>query len=154
MEEIERKYVVNSDAWRKGLTEADSSLIQQGYLNTDPDRVVRVRIREAKAFLTIKSRPVGISRSEFEYTIPLDDATELLKMCLGKILIKRRYEVKYKGNVWEIDEFFADHEGLIMAEIELRSEDQVFEIPEWIGAEVSGNPKYSNMSLAMNSKEQ
>lgn len=146
--EIERKYLVKSNNWKTGLTEADSSFIQQGYLNTDPDRVVRIRIRDSKAFLTIKGRATGLTRAEFEYTIPVNDARELLGMCLGNILIKRRYEIKYKGNIWEVDEFLGENKGLILAEIELKSEDQTFETPEWIGTEVTRDMKYTNLALA------
>jgi len=150
--EIERKYLVKSNEWRSGLTEAESSFIQQGYLNTDPDRVVRVRIKDSKAFLTIKSRAIGITRSEFEYLVPVNDALELLKMCLGNVLLKRRYEIEYKGNTWEVDEFLGKYKGLILAEIELESEDQMFEIPDWIGEEVSMEMNYTNLALAHNDR--
>lgn len=149
MKEIERKYLLNSDAWKGPDAESSSSLIQQGYLNSDPDRVVRVRIRDNRAYITIKNRPIGITRSEFEYDIPVEDAQDLLKMCIGKVLIKRRYEVSYKGNTWEIDEFCGDYEGLVLAEIELMSEEQDYEIPEWVGDDVSDSSKYSNMALAL-----
>ncbi|MCK5820249.1 MAG: CYTH domain-containing protein [Bacteroidales bacterium] len=148
--EIERKYLIKSNNWKTGLSEADSSLIQQGYLNEDPGRVVRIRIRDSKAFLTIKGRAIGISRAEFEYQIPVNDASELLGMCLGNVLIKRRYEIKYEGNIWEVDEFLGKNKGLILAEIELESEDQSFETPEWIGKEVTMDMKYTNLALAHN----
>ena len=149
MKEIERKYRVKSEAWKASGAELSSSLIQQGYLNADPNRVVRVRIRDNRAFITVKNKPVGITRSEFEYSIPVEDAQELLKMCLGKILVKRRYETKFQSNIWEVDEFFGHLEGLVLAEIELESEEQKFEIPEWVGEDVSDNSQYSNMSLAL-----
>lgn len=149
MKEIERKYLLKSDTWKNPGAELSSSLIQQGYLNSDPDRVVRVRIRDNSAYITIKNRPVGITRSEFEYAIPIEDAQELLKMCIGKILIKRRYEIRFKGNTWEVDEFYGDHEGLVLAEIELVSEEQEYETPEWVGEDVSHSSKYSNMALAL-----
>jgi adenylate cyclase len=149
MKEIERKYLVSSQQWKTGLSEADSSFIQQGYLNADPDRVVRVRIRDTKAWITIKSRPVGISRTEFEYQIPIDDAKDLLKMCLGNVLVKRRYEISYNGNLWEVDEFIGSHDGLVLAEIELKREDQKFEKPDWLGEEVTHDSKFSNMVMAM-----
>ncbi|MEA1877970.1 MAG: CYTH domain-containing protein [Bacteroidota bacterium] len=150
MIEIERKYLVKSNNWKSGLTEADSSFIQQGYLNRDPDRVVRIRTRDSKAFLTIKGRATGITRSEFEYPISINDAQELLGMCLGNVLIKRRYEIEYKGNTWEVDEFLGKNKGLILAEIELKSEDQSFDIPEWVGKEVTKDMKYTNLALAQN----
>jgi len=149
LKEIERKYLLKSDTWKNPGAELSSSLIQQGYLNSDPDRVVRVRIRDNSAYITIKNRPVGITRSEFEYAIPIEDAQELLKMCIGKILIKRRYEIRFKGNTWEVDEFYGDHEGLVLAEIELVSEEQEYETPEWVGEDVSHSSKYSNMALAL-----
>lgn len=148
--EIERKYLVKNNTWKTGLTDADSTFIQQGYLNNDPDRVVRIRIRDSKAFLTIKSRPKGITRSEFEYLIPLNDAEELLEMCLGNILVKRRYEIEYKGNTWEVDEFLGKNTGLVLAEIEMKTENQIFKVPEWIDLDVSDKPEYSNMALAFN----
>ncbi len=152
--EIERKYLVKSDAWKIDLKEADSSFIQQGYLNSDPDRVVRIRIRDTKAYLTIKSRTVGITRAEYEYQIPLKDAEELLSMSLGNVLIKRRYEVEYAGNIWEIDQFLGKNQGLLLAEIELKSEDQAYEVPEWIGQEVTNNKQFSNMALALDQYEE
>lgn len=149
MKEIERKFKVHEESWRQTVSEADSSFIQQGYLNADPDRVVRIRIRDNRAWITIKNRPVGISRSEFEYPVPVDDAVELLGMCLGRIITKRRYELTHQGARWEIDEFFGQHEGLVMAEIELESENQEFDKPEWAGEEVTHDPQYSNMVLAL-----
>lgn len=146
--EIERKYLVKNLDWKSGLTEADSSFIQQGYLNMDPDRVVRIRIRDSKAFITIKSRPVGITRSEFEYSIPLNEAQELLAMCLGNVIIKRRYDIDYKGDKWEVDEFLSKNKGLVLAEIELKDENQEFEKPDWIDQDVSTNPDYTSMSLS------
>ncbi len=150
--EIERKYLVKTSHWKDGLSEVDSSLIQQGYLSVDPDRVVRVRIKDSGAFLTIKSRATGITRAEFEYPIPQKDAQELIGMCIGSVLIKRRYEVEYKGNIWEVDEFLEQNLGLIMAEIELKSEDQIFDVPEWIDKEVTEDMNYTNLALSQNAR--
>lgn len=149
MKEIERKFLVNTHSWKQGLTEIDSSLIQQGYLNADPERVVRIRIRDMRAFVTIKGRTLGFSRAEYEYPIPVDDARELLEMCIGKVLMKRRYEIKYKDSVWEVDEFLGPLDGLVLAEIELTSEEDTFDTPDWIGEEVSHYESYSNMWLAL-----
>ncbi len=147
--EIERKYLVKPGSWKGNLTEADSSFIQQGYLSTDPDRVVRIRIRDKKAFLTIKNRPEGLSRNEFEYSIPVEDAVELMKMCVTAVIVKRRYEIRYKNHRWEVDEFLGKNKGLVLAEIELKNETDDFPLPDWIGEEVSDNPKYSNLQLAI-----
>lgn len=148
-QEIERKYLIQDETWKEGLTEADSTFIQQAYLNADPDRVIRVRIRDNRSYLTIKSRSQGISRSEYEYSIPLKDGEELLDMGLGQIILKRRYEIDFKGKTWEVDEFLGKHEGLVLAEIELDSEEETFVKPPWLGKEVSGDPAYSNMNLAL-----
>ena len=143
--EIERKFLVTSDAWRDGQS---GVLLQQGYLSRDPDRTVRVRIAGEAAFLTIKGRSKGLTRSEFEYPLPLDEARELLALCLPPLIEKRRHEVLHGGHVWEIDEFFGDNAGLIVAELELPAEDTVFEAPPWLGREVSDDPRYFNSNLS------
>ena len=143
--EIERKYLLANGDWRK-IT--DKGLrIRQGYLNANPQRTVRVRIMGDKAFLTIKGSVIGISRPEFEYEIPVVEAIHLIELCEKPIIDKTRYIVQVNGNKWEVDEFEGDNKGLIVAEIELQSEDQVFIIPEWIGKEVSGDIKYYNSNL-------
>ncbi len=149
--EIERKYLVKSDEWRMELTEADSSFIQQAYLSTDPDRVVRVRTRDNKAFITIKSRSIGLTRSEYEYPIPLSEGSELLKLSATSVIEKRRYIIKNGGKTWEVDEFLGKHSGLVMAEIELNSESESFSLPTWVGQEVSNDSKFSNLQLAIDS---
>lgn len=143
--EIERKFLVTSDAWRDGQS---GVLLQQGYLSRDPDRTVRVRIAGEAAFLTIKGRSKGLTRSEFEYPLPLDEARELLALCLPPLIEKRRHEVPHGGHVWEIDEFFGDNAGLIVAELELPAEDTAFEAPPWLGREVSDDPRYFNSNLS------
>ena len=147
--EIERKYLINNNDWKNGLTESDSSFIQQAYLSIDPDRVVRIRIRDTAAYLTVKSRAIGLTRKEYEYLIPLEDAVEMLQLSKSRVLVKRRYEIIYHGMVWEIDEFLESDEGLVLAEIELEHEKQEFEKPPWLGEEVTNDPRYSNLSLAL-----
>lgn len=124
--------------------------IIQGYLCSDEERSVRIRIREDKAYLTIKSatNERGWSRYEFEQTIPLKDAEELIRLCLPGMIDKVRHYVMLNGHTWEVDVFHGANEGLIIAEIELASEDETFELPEWVGKEVSGNLRYYNAMLA------
>ena len=98
MKEIERKFLVKDNSWKTDIDETSSSLIQQGYLNTDPDRVVRIRIRDRRAYITVKGKPEGITRNEYEYKIPMEEARELLEMCLGKVIIKRRFLLQFM--VW------------------------------------------------------
>lgn len=143
--EIERKFLVKSDAWSEGPA---GVAICQGYLCRDPERTVRVRIAGDKAFLTIKGMSRGISRLEFEYAIPPEEARQLLELCLPPLLEKVRYERWHGGHCWEIDEFEGENAGLIVAEIELPEADTDFEIPDWAGKEVSDDPRYYNARLA------
>lgn len=142
--EIERKFLVVGDSWRQ----TDAQRICQGYMNRDKLRTVRVRIAGDAAFLTIKGRTQGATRAEFEYAIPLSDAQALLSLCEGPLIDKRRHHVKVGGLLWEVDEFLGDNAGLVVAEIELDDEGQVFEAPSWLGAEVSHDPRYFNSNLA------
>ncbi|MEG2031472.1 MAG: CYTH domain-containing protein [Janthinobacterium sp.] len=143
--EIERKFLLQGDAWR-GLGQA--VLLRQGYLSSARERVVRVRIEGEQAMLTIKGANVGVARGEWEYPIPLADAVELLDgLCEQPLIEKVRHRIEHAGMVWEVDEFLGANAGLIVAEIELASEDQPFEKPEWIGAEVSGDARYYNANL-------
>jgi adenylate cyclase len=143
--EIERKFLVVRDAW-KAL--GQSTQIRQGYLSTNPDRVVRVRIDGVSATMTIKGRSVGATRGEWEYPIPLQDADELLTgLCERPLIEKARTRIKHDGMVWEVDEFFGENLGLIVAEIELQAEDQPFTKPDWIGEEVTHDARYFNSSL-------
>lgn len=143
--EIERKFLVICNAWRDLAVGID---YRQGYLCASGDRTVRVRIAGDKAFLTIKGKSNGISRMEFEYAIPLEDARVLLEeLCEQPIIEKKRYRINYQGFVWEVDEFFGANAGLLVAEIELAEEEQVFEKPSWVGAEVSDDRRYSNAGL-------
>ena len=143
--EIERKYLIRSDEW-KNL--AKGKYYRQGYLSTVKERVVRVRTIDDKGFLTIKGVTVGVSRSEFEYPIPAEDANLMLDaLCEKPIIEKFRAKVEFAGLVWEIDEFHGDNEGLVVAEVELTEENQQIELPSWIGEEVSGDTRYFNSNL-------
>jgi adenylate cyclase len=143
--EIERKFLVSGNGWRS----SDAVLIRQGYLNRDKARTVRVRTAGDRACLTVKGVSVGASRAEFEYEIPMADALELLRLCDGPIIEKKRHIVVHDGMRWEIDEFFGDNAGLVVAEIELENADQDVALPEWIGKEVTEDPRYFNSSLAV-----
>lgn len=142
--EIERKFLVTGDAWRQ----APAVPYAQGYLNRDKQRTVRVRIVRDQAWLTVKGANDGATRAEFEYTIPLADAEQLLAMCDGPLVRKLRRIVVHEGSTWEVDEFLGDNAGLVVAEIELQREDQPFACPAWLGAEVTHDPRYFNSSLA------
>ncbi len=147
--EIERKFLVKNSGYRELATESHS--IRQGYLSVNPDATVRVRILDDRAFLTVKSRNRGAERGEWEYEIPLCDGEDLLKLCGGNaILEKVRYVVPAAPGPlrWEVDEFGGARAGLIVAEIELPTADAPFEIPDFIGREVTGDPAYYNSSLA------
>lgn len=125
--------------------------IHQGFLSTEKEHVVRVRIREEKAWITIKGLTEGISRAEFEYGIPFEDALYMLNnLCEAPTLEKHRYLVTFEGYTWEVDEFHGENEGLVIAELELKSEDEEFPLPGWIGEEVTGDPKYYNANLVKN----
>ncbi|MCK5378046.1 MAG: CYTH domain-containing protein [Acidobacteria bacterium] len=144
-QEIERKYLLAGDGW-KNL--AEGTLYRQGYLSTVKERTVRVRTIGEKAFLTIKGITVGISRLEFEYEISLDDAQQMLdELCKKPIIEKHRSKIEYGGLIWEVDEFHGANEGLVIAEVELESADQVIDLPDWVGEEVSGDPRYFNAAL-------
>jgi len=148
MMETERKFLVKNNAF---VDEAFKKChIIQGYICSDAERSVRVRIREDEAFLTIKSasNERGWSRYEFEQSISMEDAKELIKLCLPGMIDKVRHYVPVGGHTWEVDVFHAENEGLIIAEIELDTEEETFELPAWIGQEVSGDPRYYNMMLA------
>jgi CYTH domain-containing protein len=143
--EIERKYLLRNDSWREG---ASGTMYRQGYLSSVKERTVRIRTVGDKAFLTIKGITVGATRAEYEYPIPLDDCNAMLDALAEKPLIeKKRYKIKHGGLTWEIDEFFGDNKGLIVAEVELESEGQSFAKPDWVGEEVSGDPRYFNSNL-------
>lgn len=148
--EIERKFLVQGDF----RTEAVNSIhIAQGYLSSVPERTVRIRVQGKNGFLTIKgdSGASGTSRREWETAIPVTDAEELLSLCEPGIIDKTRFIVPAgNGRVWEVDEFHGDNGGLILAEIELGSEEEAFDKPAWLGEEVTGDPRYYNAALTKN----
>jgi len=148
MIEIERKFLVVTDEYKAAAFK--STRIIQGFLSTDPERTVRVRVKGTQGFLTIKgkSNTSGISRFEWEKEIDLEEAQSLLKLCQKGIIDKVRYEVKSNAHIYEIDEFFGDNNGLVVAEIELNSEEEAFEKPDWLGVEVTGEVKYYNSKLS------
>jgi len=150
MIEIERKFLVTSEAFKKEAF--TQNRIAQGYLSSVPDRTVRVRLKGDKGFLTIKgvSNESGLSRFEWEKEIPVDEAKELLTLCEKGVIDKTRFEVKMGIHVFEIDEFYGENEGLIMAEIELESETEPFEKPNWLGEEVTKDNRYYNSYLSKN----
>ena len=146
--EIERKFLVTGDAWRQ---QAAGRQYRQGYLSCDPARSVRIRLAGEEAWLTIKGVSQGAARAEYEYRIPVDEAREMLdKLCLQPLIEKTRYVVEYSGLTWEVDEFFGDNAGLLIAEVELESEDQAIELPDWVGEDVTYDTRYYNASLIAN----
>lgn len=150
MIEIERKFLVKSDAFKK---EAFSTMrIIQGFLNRNPERTVRVRLNEDKGVLTVKGKSSddGLSRFEWEKEINKEEAKSLLKLCEKGIIDKMRYKVKVGNHTFEVDEFFEDNQGLIIAEIELEHENESFEKPDWLGKEVTGSVEYYNSNLSKN----
>lgn len=146
-QEIERKFLLKNDLWREAIVE--SQRLRQGYLTAEAGSrsSIRVRIAGEKATLNIKSLTLGISRQEFEYPIPLADAEALLALCLPAQIHKVRHLVPFQGFTFEIDEFFGDNHGLIVAELELPHEDMPFPRPPWLGEEVSADPRYYNVRL-------
>ncbi|MGQ4659732.1 CYTH domain-containing protein [Lysobacter sp. F6437] len=151
--EIERKFLVSSDAWRTAAHRVVP--MAQGYLNDlaamDTGAMkasVRVRIAGDAAFLNLKSRELGHTRQEFDYPIPVEDARALLALSVGGLVDKRRHYVEFEGHLWEVDEFLGDNAGLVVAEIELGSADEAFARPGWLGAEVTDESRYYNIALA------
>jgi CYTH domain-containing protein len=149
--EIERKFIVIEHIWRehkKLLPEGE--FFRQGYLSIDPEKTIRVRETSHQGFLTIKGKTDGLSRQEFEYKIPKEEAASLLDKFAFASLSKIRFRLMHAGNLWEVDEFLGENEGLILAEIELEDEQTSFEVPEWIGQEVSFDERYFNSNLIIN----
>ena len=143
--EIERKFLVKGDSWRNI---SEGLFYRQGYLSLIKERIVRVRTIGHKGFLTIKGLTRGISRPEFEYEIPLEEAEDMLEhLCERPLIEKYRYRIEYNGVAWEIDEFLGENAGLILAEAELDDEKALLSFPEWIGREVSHDQRYCNASL-------
>lgn len=148
MLEIERKFLITSEEFKEAAFAKNH--IAQGYLNSHPERTVRVRIKGESGFLTIKGKgnESGMSRFEWETEIPLPEAKNLIKLCENGVIDKIRYEVKVGHHVFEVDEFFGDNEGLVVAEIELKSEEETFKKPSWIGQEVTNDERYYNAYLS------
>ncbi|HWW46982.1 MAG TPA: CYTH domain-containing protein [Xanthobacteraceae bacterium] len=143
--EIERKFLVKGKAWR---ALAKGKIYRQGYLN-EAACVIRVRTTDRKAYLTIKSSAAGTTRDEFEYEIPYDDGKAILETLADRPLIeKRRYKIPAGEVTWEVDEFLGENAGLIVAEVQLTSEDEAFAKPEWLGDEITSDPRYYNANLA------
>lgn len=143
--EIERKFLVVNEDWRS----APAVYYCQGYLNRGKGRTVRVRVAGEQGFLTVKGATCGISRLEFEYEIPVVDARQLFTLCDGPLVEKYRRKISHEGMVWEVDEFLGDNQGLVVAEIELESEEQQFVKPHWLGDEVTQDARYHNSSLSI-----
>jgi adenylate cyclase len=146
--EIERKFLVRDKRYRQL---AEPIFYRQGYLSTAKEQIVRVRIRGDKAYLTVKGTTNGITRTEYEYEIPLPEAEEMLeRLCKKPIIEKDRYKIECDDMIWEVDEFHGLNEGLVVAEVHLNREDQKITLPDWIGEEVSHEPKYFSSSLVQN----
>ena len=144
-EEIERKFLVRSDAWRRAAT---GTVFRQGYLSTVKERTVRVRVAGDRGLLTIKGITVGATRTEFEYPIPAADAEQMLdELCEQPVIEKSRYLVEHDGLTWEVDEFAGVNAGLIVAEVELASADREIDLPDWVGEEVTDDARYYNANL-------
>jgi adenylate cyclase len=150
--EIERKFLVTSDAWKASAS--PGLRIRQGYLSSDKDRTVRVRIAGDQAFLTVKGLTRGSSRPEFEYPVPVQDGEEMIAMCERPLLEKTRHRVDHGGLTWEIDVFSGDNTGLILAEVELERADQPVSLPPWAGLEVTNDARYYNVNLAKRPRPQ
>lgn len=145
--EIERKFLVNHVKWT-ATEKPNAEFYRQGYLLTDPSKTIRVRATDTKGFMTIKGKSEGATRAEFEYEIPKEEAIQLLDIFAVSDLTKYRYKVIFAEKLWEVDVFLGENEGLIVAEIELSSEDEAFELPDWTAEEVTGEKKYYNSNLS------
>jgi adenylate cyclase len=147
-EEIERKFLVVGDGWREG---ASGMRYRQGFLSTESERTVRIRVAGPRGTITVKGKNIGARRAEFEYEIPVADAERMLDtLCKQPLIEKVRHAVKLGTHTWEIDIFEGDNAGLVVAEIELGSEHETFEKPEWVGDEVTDDPRYFNSNLVAN----
>ncbi len=144
--EIERKFLVNKIKWQ-ALEKPKGIKCRQTYLSSDPNKIIRIRTLGEKGFITIKGKLAGITRTEFEYEIPIDDTNIMIDLFGSNIIEKLRYYINYENNLWEVDEFEGLNKGLIIAEIELDNEDDTFAIPEWLEEEVSHEMKYYNSNL-------
>ena len=147
--EIEHKYLVKGDSYRWEAYQKCE--IQQGFLSRDPERTVRVRVRDDKGFITVKGRGEGATHPEFEYEIPREDAQRMLELCEPPVIEKTRYLVMHDGDRWEVDEFHGGLQGLVIAELEVPYEDYRFSLPPFVGLEVTGDPRYYNSQLGVRS---
>lgn len=143
--EIERKYLIERERWTRPHSGED---IIQGYICQEEGRTLRVRIRGGQGILTIKGPSVGATRAEFEYEVPHADAKDLLALCAGRIVRKTRFKVRVGDHTWDVDEFSDDNSPLLLAEVELTSESEEFELPSWLGSEVTEDLRFANYSLA------
>ena len=147
--EIERKFLVRKKEWTS-LQKPEGVHYNQGYLCIEPERTVRVRLTDVQAFITIKGKSENATRAEFEYAIPMEDAKQMIRdLAIGSIS-KIRYKINFQDKLWEVDEFFGKNEGLLLAEIELKSEDEEFAIPDWVAKEVTHDGRYYNANLVEN----
>ena len=146
--EIERKFLVNPAKWA-AAEKPKREFYRQGYMLTDPNKTIRVRATDTKGFLTIKGKTEGATRAEFEYEIPKEEAIQLLNMFAVSDLTKYRYKVIFAEKLWEVDVFLGENEGLIVAEIELSSEREMFDLPDWAAEEVTAEKKYYNSNLSI-----
>ncbi len=145
--EIEHKFLVKDNSYKDAASK--KSEIKQGFLSRARERTVRVRVRDDKGYITVKGIGSGAAHPEFEYEIPLDDALQMLSLCEPPVIEKTRYIVMHEGNMWEVDEFHAGQEGLVIAELEVPSEEYRFPLPPFIGREVTGDPRYYNSQLGV-----
>jgi CYTH domain-containing protein len=144
-QEIERKFLVKGDSWR---AQGGGKRYRQGYLSTLKERTVRVRTAGDQGFITVKGINTGAARSEYEYEIPMADANEMLELlCERPLIEKTRYRIPFGGLTWEVDEFEGDNRGLVTAEVELKNEHQAVSLPDWVGQEVTADPRYFNSNL-------
>ena len=145
--EIERKFIVKPDKWNPKIK---GVLYHQNYLSITDKSVVRVRIKGTEATLTVKSSGTGLTREEYQYKIPVEDAEKLLQLCSYRTIEKIRYKIDDQGHRWDVDKFKGENGGLLLAEVELESETEAVILPEWIGEEVTGAPRYYNATLIQN----
>jgi CYTH domain-containing protein len=146
--EIERKFLVDHEKWGK-IIKPRGTHYRQGYLLNEDDRTIRVRVTEKQGYITIKGSTSGISRKEYEYKIPVEDGIELLDAFATSEVEKIRYRIDFSDKLWEVDEFLGDNDGLIMAEIELKRENEEFKKPDWVTGEVSDDERYYNSNLSI-----
>jgi adenylate cyclase len=146
--EIERKFLIDHIKWN-ALAKPQGKVYKQGYILSEEKRTVRIRVTPDAAYIALKGAAKGISRSEYEYAIPIAEGNKILENFATSTVEKTRYNINYAGHLWEVDVFSGDNQGLVVAEIELKSEDEQFEKPDWIGDEVSHEGRYSNASLSV-----